>query len=322
MSVIHITTPEQFVQVFNSSSAIGSSSDYAEIYLDNDIDFEGYLEEQSITHWRSSVDGGLTDYYYFDGQGYSIKNLVIFQGDERFQFMCTNVNGYIRNLVFDNCHFTNAYTGGNWCQLLAWKCLSGNTPTDTNPCIENIIVKGNCSYTNARGISGSNIFAIAMIDDRVNAPQKRLVNRLGISGTYRARFVYGCHSNNYFNGINIYMNSEIHCYEGALFRPQNNYSGMAVTNAWNRSKVEATNYYGGITGWQSNTQLLYCYTDMTNIGGTPTNGICPIANNPSAANMFECLYYADYTIGDGRGVPVTRENLKDASFLRQRGWLI
>lgn len=66
--------------------------------------------------------------------------------------------------------------------------------------------------------------------------------------------------------------------------------------------------------------MIYCYSDIKNAGGNPRYGIAPISN--SLNNIYECLYYADYTVGDGRGAAVTEAQLQDISYLRGRGWLI
>ena len=309
MSVIHITTPEQFVQVFNSSSAIGSSSDYAEIYLDNDIDFEGYLEEHSITSWVGRYN--YRDYYYFDGQGHSVKNLVVYDMNNSVQLFVCCENSYIKNLVLDNCHFTvnkNDNTG-------MFRYDRTGTITNTEPCFSNIIIKGNCSFININTNSSATVFAFAIHEGQNIL--KCSMSRIGISGTFKSPTVRNLRLQGYSLVQNAYINSVIECNYGyGAFCDTNYGADRYLINVWNRSKVKANNEYHGLCNAYGQAYGIYCYSSLTDDGSTGT--IYPITS--ANAKLYECLYTAEATSGIGELITVS--DLQNAAYLRNRGWLI
>lgn len=311
MATVHITTPEEFLAVFNSNSAIGTSSEYEEIFLDNDIDFADYLESTSILSWRNC--NNFSDYYHFDGGGFSIKNLVI-TTNSFFTFFYTRANGWIKNLKLDNCHITSTIQNNNTASYF-FRFLGVYNQTTANATVfESIVIKGNCSFTSTYGTSQTNNpFYAVWVDDSYGA--NVVTNKIGISGNYKCGTFYGLYVR---NGVfvNVYMNALISCYIGALARIS--YNSSTFINMWNRSTITAGNEFVGIVP-NSSCTITYCYSYL--IDDNSTGSLHPITTGTTPA-LYEALFVADYTPASQYGVEITQAELQSDTYLRGRGWLI
>lgn len=149
MSVISITSISDLLELSAGVYGKGTSSEYLEVVLANDIDFADYEQGYS---WD-----GLTDtwYMYFDGQGHSIKNIYC-QATSAWGFV-KSLHGSISNLYLTNISVTGTSTAAGMADVLAsgsfiYNChISGVIDASSNAA--GIVRRGNantyiknCSY--------------------------------------------------------------------------------------------------------------------------------------------------------------------------------
>ncbi|MBP5493326.1 MAG: hypothetical protein J6Y08_10840 [Clostridiales bacterium] len=105
--IFHVSTPEQLASVVyyvNTTDRKLSSS--CEVYLEADIDLEGY--DWMPMGWISGKNGDVHDFCgLIDGQGHTINGLKLDCGHEDCGFV-----GYSKDLTMKNITFTNAQVSG------------------------------------------------------------------------------------------------------------------------------------------------------------------------------------------------------------------
>ena len=145
----HIKTLDDLID-FSKLVSLGGGYRGKTVFLDSDIDFSGKTFEPIGTD---------SDHYFrgtFDGQGHTIKNLVIKSYSSRVGLFGHSKGTTIRNVVLDSsCSITGTYSsciGGiiGYCEAYYSSCI-----------IENCVNKGNVSFTGNSGIFSVDLGGIA-----------------------------------------------------------------------------------------------------------------------------------------------------------------
>ena len=106
--VFRCSTPEQLAGANYYVNAIAQGWTDVEIYLEDDIDLEGY-------EWAPMGGNGINDCSFFgivDGQGHTISNMHIGKGNRRSAFIGHSSSVIVKNITFENATIeAGSYTG-------------------------------------------------------------------------------------------------------------------------------------------------------------------------------------------------------------------
>lgn len=281
---IEISTPEQFIAIKDWTER-GTADAPLDIVITQDLDFS----QTDLTDWTGQGDATL--YANIDGQGYSIKNMVISVTSD-FYLLPFLRQGSLKNLNIDNCHISTIST--SYVYVLYYYQIN----------VVNFLVKGNCVFigggADTRGIiccpypnAGTSIFT-----------------NVSVSGEYRvlgsnSGSVFYCYKTNlrYCNiNVKVYGSTDHNIYIIGC--------ASVVMNTFVRGSVSA----GSIVVFNVD-ELDFCYAAiLANTTGT---------NRFSAKNSINSAFYDKnlMTTSDSEyGQPT--ENLKNAEWLRAQGLAI
>ncbi len=103
----HVSTPEQLASVvYYVNTSDRNLSSYCEVYLEDDIDLEGY--DWMPMGWISERSGEVHEFCgLIDGQGHTVNGLRLDGGREDCGFV-----GYSKDLTMKNISFSNAHVSG------------------------------------------------------------------------------------------------------------------------------------------------------------------------------------------------------------------
>ncbi|WP_343209835.1 GLUG motif-containing protein [Anaerolentibacter hominis] len=266
-----ISTEEEFQNVFRYLNALpwrGNRQDY--FVLENDIDCKGGTIT-GLARWNVPAFAGT-----FDGQGHTIRNLVLSRG---YLFGDINTTGVVKNLTMDFVTVMNLEQG------------SGILAGDNNGRIEH------CKFLNvkAEGVGGSNIGGLAGENGGIIIGCE-FGGVLGKSTSVVYSGMGGIASYNKGDIIECINRARIYGVDTVGGIVSYNFGGT-VADCTNLGRIYANNGVGGITGRAENSLIINCGNEAE-ITGIIANVSGPQAIGGLAGAIKSSELYNSYNIAE------------------------
>jgi hypothetical protein len=245
---IEISTPQEFMNMANWTDR-GANNALLDIVITNDLDFS----DVDVSAWTGQ--GSKPMYANIDGQGHTIKNLVMIS-TVIFYLFPQIYQGGVKNIAIDNCNIvsTNA--------LYIINIYSGKND------VGNITIKSNCVFECSK-TTGMYFIKIS---------SSGTIKNIGIGGKYSAGYYSGWYvlfcegtiQNSYFIGDIVYSNTVSSASTMYIFRATTCYNSFVRANV-TLNCTTPTVYGINLVSSFYDSDLLPNATDTT--GAQPTENI-------------------------------------------------
>ena len=290
MATVYIQTVDDLENLVNGTLGTGTSSVPLEVELTNDIDFSE-LDDSDERKWNFRYTGTPSVIYLrFDGGGHSIKNIA-YSNISNDWSLFYSIGGSISNLTLNDINIVAANSYGFTARLGAAIIL-------TNCHIRGVVA----AASNAAGLSGYS-----------GATGRLSVSRCSFSGNLTGNTVYGLASGYGANASRSYVAGNLRTTGSSVYMLGS--SNTRATNTFFRGQIYGSPTTLLFTGGSSN----YCYVMIQN--PTDLSGQYALWITSSTLCFYNNDEY-DYGASSIAASGTDKDNLQDASWLRNQGWAI